>query len=467
VALAESGVLDALAVKVASFVVSQGFVLPGAENHLHEPGVLRTFPSPAPPGARLAPILRAVAVIIEHSKWRAEHFLSSPGIVTVFPKQLPEFSPADIKKAPWGSTYLSGFAVPRQISVNPIDTILPAVPIAQTKASSNFPPLVPHGSYGRHGHLLNTSYLEAGPSDEEENAIIPWLLHVIRAESGMARLMAARLVTALFRLDLAKKHRIPMFSYLLIPVLLRMFDKDYDMKDESDPEYDGLIPTTLRLKEEAPAVLATLVMDAQDLQKPAVEGGAIKKLSQLLKETYNPLQENGKPMWHAASKQTNPQAEGSPELRLGPPGYLPIVCHVMRYRESILKALAALTPFKDEYRKAICDNGVVPYIIDSLKPRPRPSPQDTTGSKNAVADGNPIPTLLAACGAARTLTRSVSILRTSLIDAGVATPLFELIVHPDIEVQIAATAVISNLALDFSPMKEVGHSSTFSSQIVY
>jgi hypothetical protein len=33
-------------------------------------------------------ILRAVAVIIEQSKWRAEHFLSSPGIVTVFPKQI-------------------------------------------------------------------------------------------------------------------------------------------------------------------------------------------------------------------------------------------------------------------------------------------------------------------------------------------------------------------------------------------
>ncbi|KAL1967310.1 hypothetical protein VTN77DRAFT_3356 [Rasamsonia byssochlamydoides] len=453
-ALAEAGVLDALAVKVASFVVARGFVLPGAENHLNEPGVLPAIPPPAPPGARLAPILRAVAVIIEHSKTRAEYFLSSPGIVTVFPKQLPEFSPADIKKAPWGSTYLSGFAVPRPISANPIDSILPAVPPVQTKASSNFPPLVPHGAYGKRGQLRNTSYLESTASDEEENAIIPWLLHVVRAESGMARLMAARLVTVLFRLGLAKEHRISMLSYLLIPVLLRMFDKDYDMKDESDPECDGLIPTILRLKEEAPSILATLVMDMDELQKAAVEGGAIKKLSQLLKETYNPLQENAKSMWHAESRQTTSQAEASPELRLGPPGYLPIVCHIMRYREGILKALAALSPSKDEYRKSICDNGVVPYIIDSLKPRPSPPPEDTTTAKNTAADGNPTPTILAACGAARSLTRSVSILRTSLIDAGVATPLFGLIKHPDIEVQIAATAVISNLALDFSPMKE-------------
>jgi hypothetical protein len=450
-ALAESGALDALALKVASFVVAQGFVLPGAEDHLNESGALSAFPPPASPSARLAPILRAVSVIIEHSKWRADHFLSSPGIVTVFPKQRPEFSPADIKKNPWGMPYLSGSAVPRQNTVNPIDTILPTVPLAQTKASSNFPPLVPQGSYSKHAN----SFLESMPSDEEENAIVPWLLHVIRSEAGMSRLMAARLVTVLFRLGLAKKHRIPMFSYLLIPVLLRVLDKDYDLKDESDPDLDGLVSTMLRMKEEAPSILATLVMDTQELQKHAVEGKAIRILSQLLKETYNPLQDHAKAMWYAESRQLELQSEPSSEVQLGPRGYHPMICHIMRFRESILRALAALAPFKDEYRKAICDNGVVPYIIDSLKPRPSSPTEDTTGSKNTVADGNPIPTLLAACGAARTLTRSVSVLRTSLIDAGVAAPLVELIKHRDVEVQIAATSVICNLALDFSPMKEV------------
>jgi hypothetical protein len=135
----------------------------------------------------------------------------------------------------------------------------------------------------------------------------------------------------------------------------------------------------------------------------------------------------------------------------------------MRYRESILKALAALVPFKDEYRKAVCENGVVPYIIDSLKPRPSDAPADATSMpKNSATDGNPTPTILAACGAARMLTRSVSVLRTSLIDAGVAQPLFVLIKHPDLEVQIAATAAICNLALDFSPMKQVSQSISLS-----
>jgi hypothetical protein len=251
-----------------------------------------------------------------------------------------------------------------------------------------------------------------------------------------------------------------MLCYLLIPILIRMLDKDYEIAGDDGVQYGGLIASTDRLKEEAPAILATLVIDDQELQKHAVDGGAIKRLSQLLKETYNPIQENVRPMWHVdgEEKTTNTDAQ-SADCMLGSPGYSPIHCHVMRYRENILKALAALVPFKDEYRKAICENGVVPYIIDSLKPCSK-DPLDTSNPKNTAADGNPTPTLLAACGAARMLTRSVSVLRTSLIDAGVATPLFALIRHQDTEVQIAATSVICNLALDFSPMKEVSQIDT-------
>jgi len=460
-ALAECGVLDALALKVASFVVSQGFVLPGAEDHLQEPGALGHIPPPAPLSARLAPILRAVTAIIEQSKWRAEHFLSSPAILTVFPRQVPEFAPTDIRKAPWGSTYLSGSAVPRHHGGNPVDSLLPSVPLAQAKSSpssANFPPLGNPGSQRRSSHSFPTSFslAEAPTPGEDENSIVPWLLCITRSESGMVRLMAARLVTVLFRLGLAKKHRVPMFGYLLVPILIRMLDKDFQLPRENGVSDDGLITAIQRLKEEAPAVLANLVMDDQELQRHAVEGGALKRLSQLLKETYNPVSESSRPMWYSEGDSPAPDLESmAPESRLGPPGYSPTLCHVMRFRESILKALAALVPFKDEYRKAVCENGVVPYIIDSLKPRPSDAPADAVSMpRNTAADGNPTPTLLAACGAARMLTRSVSVLRTSLIDAGVAQPLFVLIRHHDLEVQIAATAAICNLALDFSPMKE-------------
>lgn len=300
------------------------------------------------------------------------------------------------------------------------------------------------------------SLAETPVPEEEENSIVPWLLCILRSENGMTRLMSARLVTALFRLGLAKKHRIPMFSYLLIPILIRMLDKNVRLPDEEGAVHDGLLSSTLRLKEEAPAVLANLVMDDQELQRHAVEGNALKRLSQLLKETYNPITETSRPMWHAESSPTRDIESLPQECRLGPSGYSPTLCHVMRYRENILKALAALVPFKDEYRKAICEHGVVPYIIDALKPRPSDAPADAPMPRNTAEDGNPIPTILAACGTARMLTRSVSVLRTSLIDAGVAKPLFALLRHSDLEVQIAATAAICNLALDFSPMKEVG-----------
>lgn len=456
--LADCGVLDALAVKVASFIVAQGFVFPGAENHLEDPGALRSLPPPAPRGAKLAPILRAVTVIIEQSKWRAEHFLSSPGIVTVFPRQIPEFAPSDIKKGPWGSTYLSGTAVPRHLGGTPLEYLLPSVPLTQLKSSastSSFPPLGQYGHQRRQSHSFPTplTSFDSPSAEDDENPVVPWLLYLVRAENGMTRLMAARLVTVLCRLGLTKKHRVSMLCYLLIPILLRMLDKDYDASEDG-VQYGGLIPSTKRIKEEAPGVLAALVVDDQELQKHAVEGDAIKRLSQLLKETYNPVHEPSRSMWHAEEQPTTESLNANPpECRLGPAGYSPLNFHIMRYRENILKALAALVPFKDEYRKAVCDNGVVPYIIDSLKPFPNTLPAEPSHG-NSTGDGNPTPTLLAACGAARMLTRSVSVLRTSLIDAGVSTPLFVLIRHPDIEVQIAATSVICNLALDFSPMKE-------------
>lgn len=461
-AVAESGVLDALALKLASFVVSQGFVIPGAENRVRENGALGAIPPPAPAGARLSPILRAISVVIENSKSRADHFLSSPAIVTVFPKPQSEFSPTDVKKAPWGSTYLTGYAVPRQNPTNPIDAILPPVPAAQPKGSTNFPPLGSQAPPPKQGQFFSAppAVFETNTSEEDESIIISWLLHNVLSESGMTRLMAARLVTSLFRLGLTNNRRLSMFGYLLIPLLVCMFDKDYEPLDDSDRLDVGPISTKLRIREEAPAVLASLVKDAQDLQKHAVDGGAIKKLSQLLKESYNPITENGKPMWSEDAEEqgltSEPNEEIQPELRIGAAELPPMMSHMMRFREGILKALAALAPFKDDYRKAICDNGVVPYIIDSLKPCSPESPDPSSSPSRTSIKGNPTPTLLAACGAVRTLTRSVSVLRTSLIDAGVATPLFSLVNHRDIEVQIAATSVICNLALDFSPMKNVG-----------
>ncbi len=91
------------------------------------------------------------------------------------------------------------------------------------------------------------------------------------------------------------------------------------------------------------------------------------------------------------------------------------------------------------------------HIIEALVPYTESKEQDATSAK----DGNPDAVLIAACKVTRSLSRSVSVLRTSLIDHGVAQPVFELLTHPSIKVQIAATEVITNLVLDVSPMRTV------------
>ncbi|KAI1914746.1 hypothetical protein LOZ52_003871 [Ophidiomyces ophidiicola] len=445
VMLAEAGVLDALASKLASFVVSQGFVIPGAENQIKTAGTLDALPPPAPPSAQLSPLLRAVSVIIEYSQSRAEHLITSPALVTVFPLH-NTMQDRMSQRGPWITPLVSAKLSPS----NPIDQLLPSVPHPQPPGPLSFPPL----GYDRRGIAIAQSpapsLLDDEPSvgNEPESAMISWLICIARQNSGLLRLMAIRLGAVLFRLGLARKERVAMFGYLLVPLLIQMLDNDYVAPNNSETRENGMASCTERVKEEAPAVLATFLMESRDLQKSAADGGAIRKLSQMLKESFNPIEDSGKPMWSPVPKDTS--TNGLPETSLGVAGVSPTLLHRVRVREGVLRALSALSLFKEEYRKAICDNGVISYVIDSLKSY---EPGDPS-SKVSSLEGNPVPTLLAACAAARSLTRSVSVLRTSLIDAGVASPIFDLVKSHDVEVQIAATAVICNLAMDFSPMKE-------------
>jgi armadillo repeat-containing protein 8 len=463
--LTEAGILDTLATKLSSFVVSQGFVLPGAESRLHETGALGTLPASAPPRARLAPLLQLSAVIIDGSRTRGERLLTSPAVVTVFPKPHAEFSPSDVKRTPWGSaTYLSGTAVPRHVSSNPIDSLLPSVSTPSAKLAAeqaNFPPLSSVAPISKKGTSFLSASLSFGivesddpSSEEDESPAVAWLLYLVREETRITRLMAAKLLVSLFRQGLVRKSRTTMFCMLLVPLLVRMLDKDYEFAESSDSIDMDVIPAQLLLREEAPGLLAMLVMDSRSLQKAAVDSDAIKKLAQLLKESFDPIPAAQRRA-HWYPEKSIRFSRGRSDKALGEPGPSPMSRHVMRHREGVLKALASLAPFDDDYRKLMCDLGVVPYIIDSLKPYASdPLLTDNSPIGPNFTTGNPAVTLLAACAAAQALTRSVSVLRTSLIDAGIAPPLFHLLHNVDSEVQIGATKVVCNLALDFSPMKE-------------
>lgn len=136
-------------------------------------------------------------------------------------------------------------------------------------------------------------------------------------------------------------------------------------------------------------------------------------------------------------------------------------------RESALKLVSAMATLKDEYRKALAEQDVVSYIVESLSPspgKPRHAKEKPSADK-AAEDGNVSgispyghnsdAVIIAACHAIRTLSRSVSILRTTLQDHGVAMPIYKLLRHTNADVQITASSVVINLVSNCSSMVKV------------
>lgn len=442
--LVHGGVLDALALRLAGFIVAQGFVLPGAENQ-HNPGSFASLPPAVSRIARLASILRAISTIIENSPSRAERFVFSPGIKSVFPTEEIEsvdlisgFTESDGRHS-WRP---SSHAVSNKILSNPIDSLLPAVP-ATSATDLTFPLAAPKVT-DKHVNDIE---------QKNECAIVSWLFFVARAETDMTRLMAARLLVCLWRLSFVQKSRVSEFGNLLIPLLVNCLDKDYESLEDVRFQDGGSISTTLRVKEEAPLVLASLMRDSPLMQKFAEETELIKPLSFALKESFKPLPDVGAAQWNPEGNSDLYSGQSKPpELTLGPKGLPHLVVHRMRFREGLLRALADLASWVEDYRKAIpYENGAIYYIIESMKPC------DFDISEKIIGvECNPSSTLIAACVAMKSLTRSPAVLRTSLADFDITTPLFKLLNYPIADVQIAATALAINLAQDVSPMKMVG-----------
>ncbi|TVY40582.1 Uncharacterized protein LOCC1_G004549 [Lachnellula occidentalis] len=495
--LASSGVLDALATKLASFVIAEGLVIPGAETLAQRDGLQEFFPATTPPNASLTVILEAISVVIANSKFRASQLLYSPSILAVFPPTpAEEFVVTHNTRAAWNAFNIAGLGA-RQCHLNAIDYLLPSMPLHNSKSTSAqasaFPPL---GTSGSREQLApnsrsspnkynaaslpswgDSSSLDPGPVspgtsvsglEELESPLIAYLILTLRTRSGKERLMAASVLTVLYRAGLTKKARETTIGLLVVPILVQMLDEiAIPVKPKDNLAVDEAVRFEWAIKERAPAILALLITDSEYLQKAAFDAGVVSKLSKMLKVSYDPITETSKSRsWSPNSKQTGNGEEGFEPHSFTRPGQTPQSVHKVTVRESSLKAIAALVPFKDEYRKAIVDQGMIPYIVESMNSNPsKPSPNTSdqavrvTNNSNAIGNGqgygvNSIDVLIAACGAIRALSRSVGILRTTLIDNGVAMPVFRLLQHPDIEVQIAATATVCNLVTDVSPMRE-------------
>ncbi|KAH0612213.1 uncharacterized protein H6S33_010265 [Morchella sextelata] len=517
--LVETGVLDALSARLGSFVVSWKATQKPSKGR-GEPDI----PPPAPQGAKLAPILDAISVIIKNSKLRSLEFLFSPALTAIFPPSTLTSNAAEAKssmsskhsdslpgsttsiKLPQQKSSSSSIIQPPQLLITP--SAFPPL----TPSSAHFPPLSAasqgsadysslHHYNTQHYHhhpnhsigvaeaqsmllgsgagtddsesstggdtplrqraettdaedpILRASNLESisGGSEVdieiEESPVILWLISQVRSGDSFTRLMATAVLTNLFKVSLISKKMTHILVLLVLPVLVRLLNEE-DMLVKVGVGVGGVDAETRQkwiIQERAPAILSRLVMDSPEMQKAAVDALAIKKLALMLrKATESPSSSvNGVANGDSIeSEETEKHRRNRPEIS-----------HRMKVKEGTMRCLASLALFKDDYRKTIIEAGVIPMVVSSMKPL-EPIPGAPASQENNTGEGNPPAVLIAACGVVQSLSRSVSILRTSLIDAGVAMPLFTLLRHEDIEVRVASTAAVCNLLLDFSPMRQ-------------
>ncbi|KAL8883840.1 MAG: hypothetical protein Q9215_007984 [Flavoplaca cf. flavocitrina] len=468
-----AGVLEALVSQLSGFI--------GATEHAAwsseiTPSPLTTLQaSDGVAHSWLAPILAAVATIVDTSRSRITYLLSTPALSAVLSRfEADDLVTHDKKPAPWPHQSNAPTRV-RPLSSSRLDDLLPQLPVFSPRRTlpetGHHPPIGFGGSSTRHSHSTRAYYTaydtpdgrpNASPS-EEESPLLAWLIYVARAESGITRLMAAWLISLFYGSGVIDKRRDVSCAMLLVPLLVRMLEKGEKTTAEDDLAHnaDPLQSAMPNPQVQAPAILAMLTLDSLELQRAAVDAGAIKKLAQLLRHSYDPLPTKAESQWTKEPRPGNASDSDHDNVDVSNSSESATTFQLLKLRESVLKALASIASISDDYRKSIIGDGVVPFVIESLKPKLN-APSTEENKQDKIDDPQspshlttPIGVLVAACAAAKCLTRSVSTLRTSLMDAGLATPIFVLLEHPNVRVQIAATEVVSNLVLEFSPMREV------------
>lgn len=301
--------------------------------------------------------------------------------------------------------------------------------------------------------------------DIAESDLIKWLISLVRSGDPITRLAAGGVLTNLLLAGLVAKRLVMYVALLIIPVMVRLLDEGAKVVAVGSTGVGGIDAQTWgrwTVEERAPAVLSRLVMDSMEFQKAAIEADALPKLAAILKRVselpssaangvngsaaHAAASASPAPASAAAAAAEEPRAKNNPEYN-----------HRMKVKVGVLRCIANLGLVKDEYRRKIIEANILMTVVSTclkpLTPVDAPLPLGDALS-NARAEGNPPPVLIAACGVIRSVSRSVSILRTSLIDAAVAIPMFSLLRHGNDGVKIAATAAVCNLVLDFSPMRK-------------
>lgn len=421
-ALVHQGLLDALATNLASFAL-----------------VYNRNPQSNHAQLDITALLDAISSIVRDSTYRAHRLIFSNDLRPIF-SHSSDSSSSD----PLQTLDRNQYQHRRNTNIVPVDSLLPKVMV----------PLQKSLAFGHHALINSRLFSEHSATNVSvDSPLCVWLMYLARSQQNpCCRLAALRLLAILNdaldadvaapRSDMTarSRERERQMALFAVPIAVKL------VQDALDTPYGQDLAV---IKEDACSVLAHLVENSTELQQAALDAGAVKYVSQLFRKSFDPIT-LARPMWSANPQALDPQTPLVPATTLGDNGLAPEVMHAMKCRAGALDALAAIAEKEDVNRKAVIDSGIVSNLIDSLAPI---SIYDSSvlPSKN----GNTVPVLLAACRVATALSRSVSLLRTALIDAGITKPIFALLAYPDVDVQIAATNVICNLVLEFSPMRQV------------
>ncbi|EMR11215.1 hypothetical protein PNEG_00804 [Pneumocystis murina B123] len=242
-----------------------------------------------------------------------------------------------------------------------------------------------------HNHDAHASQVAASyrsSTSNNPNDVYPMITNLLKLAKDPCisiQLGASGCLANMYRSGAIPKKYSTDLELIVIPILIRLLDESY------------------KVKEHSLLILAYLVTDSDEMQGAACDADVIRKLANIL---------------HHVNNNPSPEMDNTNDKII----------------EAVLLAIAALTLFKDDYRKQVINAKIVPHIVSALS--------------HQSAEVR-----VAACQCTRSLSRSVCILRSNLVDAGITDPLFVLLTDENLKVKTAACAAVCNLVLDFSPMR--------------
>ncbi|ORY90921.1 armadillo-type protein [Leucosporidium creatinivorum] len=220
----------------------------------------------------------------------------------------------------------------------------------------------------------------------------PFIADLTTSTTPSLALAAATCRTVLFK-TIQSTDAVPIAQVEpLVPILLHLIEKESSLRAQAN------------------FTLAYLMADSEELQTAAVKLKVLDTLRNVLEQPPRLAQPYATP---ASLEEFSRTAEGA------------------------LLSIACICITSESFRHQVVSAKLLPLIVACLR-------HPATGVRAA------------ACHCIRGLSRSVNVLRTSLVETGAADALFELLKdEEDTVVQITAAATVSNLVLEFSPMRQL------------